>query len=178
MRFSENRKLALIILAVVIAIAILGGGGGALVDKRSEITQVYLDSAYSISAELNEMRVNADTLVSIAKKYDQANQDYIDEMNKALSALVEARDPAEAYRVSVALSSAVEHCYSDLTGLQLSSMDAEDARYKYKNFSSALMRISHDRYNGLASAFNRELARFPANLIGGVCGVKSLSLFQ
>ena len=40
----------------------------------------------------------------------------------------------------------------------MSSMDTEDVRYKYKNFSSAKLRISHDPYNELAADFNDQLS--------------------
>lgn len=178
MRFSENRKLAFLILAIVVAASLFFGGGGALLDLRDEIVVQYSAGSESISAELTEMRQNADTMASIARKYDDANAEILAEMTAAIQALNEAETVDGQYEASVRLYAAMENCYSDLTGLELSEMDAEDVRYKYKNFNSALLRISHDPYNERAAAFNEELSRFPASLLGSLRGVKPLSLFR
>lgn len=178
MRFSENRPIAYVVLALCIALSLIFCGGGVLMDKRAEVDQVYHAASYSISAELLEMRDNAVTILSIARKYDDADSTYTADLDAAISALDASEGAASDYAASLQLDSAVEHVYSDLTGLKLSEMDAEDARYKYKNFSSAQMRISHDPYNELATGFNGQLSTFPANLLGLLRGVRPLELFQ
>ena len=178
MRFSENRPVAYVVLALAVALSLVFGGGGALMDKRADVDQVYQASSYSISAELHEKRDNAVTILSIAKKYDEADASYIADLDSAVSALESAEGAAAEYAASLQLDSAIEHVYSDLTGIRLSDMDAEDARYKYKNFTSAQLRISHDPYNELAADFNSQLSAFPANLLGLLRGVKPLELFQ
>lgn len=178
MRFSENRQIACIVLVLAVAASLVFGGGGALKEWRSEVVRQFEASGESISAELQEMRSNAATLVSIAREYEDANQAYIDEMDAALNALTDAESVHDKYQASIRLSDAVEDCYSDLSGLTLSDMDAQDARYKYKNFTSAQLRISHDGYNEQAAGFNQALSRFPASLLGGLIGLEPLGLFQ
>ena len=56
--------------------------------------------------------------------------------------------------------------------------DPDDFRYKYKNFTSANLRISHDPYNDSAAEFNRLRGGFPARLIASVCGVDELERFN
>lgn len=175
MRFSENRSVAYVVLAAAIVLALLFGGGGALIDKRVGVDRIYHASSESISAELLEMRDNAATLLSIANKYNDASASLLD---SAIDALDSAEDVSAQFAASLQLDSAVEQAYSNLSALDLTAMDAEDVRYKYKNFTSAQLRISHDPYNELAADFNDQLNAFPTNLIGLLRGVQPLELFQ
>ena len=178
MRFSENLLIARIVLAVCIVLSLIWGGGSALMDQRSSAEAQFFANSESISAELSEMRSNAVVLSSIAAKYQTANQSMISDLNAAVALLDGAKEISAKHQASLKLDSAVENLYSNLTGLQLGDMDAQDARYAYKNFSSAQMRIEHDGYNAAASGFNQELSGFPASLLGAIRGVKPLDLFQ
>ena len=178
MRFSENRPVAWCVLAAAVILALIFGGGGALMDSRTALENQFSAPSESIAAELNEMRSNAAVLVSIANKYDTASEKHIGALNDAIAALDSAADPAAKYQASLTLDLAVENVYSNLSGLKLGDVDAQDIRYAYKNFTSAQLRISHDSYNTLAAEFNQKLSRFPAGLLGGLRGVKPLGLFQ
>lgn len=178
MRFSENLLIARIVLALAIVLALVVGGGNALLDQRSELEEKFSAPSESIRAELLEMRSNAATLSSIAQAYDKANKDAITALNDAVSQLDHAEDASAMFAASLALDTAVENCYSDLSRLTLSEMDTADARYKYKNFTSAQLRISHDDYNVHAAEFNKDLSAFPASLLALIRGIRPLSLFQ
>ena len=178
MRFSENLTIARIVLAAAIVVSLVFGGGGALMDKRTAAEAQFYASSESISAELNEMRSNAVVLASIANKYDTADKAFITELNDAVASLDSAEHISGKHSASLKLDSAVENVYSNLTGLKLGDMDAQDARYAYKNFSSAQMRIEHDGYNDLAHQFNQDLGKFPAHLLGMLRGIKPLDLFR
>ena len=178
MRFSENRPIACAVLAAAIIISLLAGGGGALMERRTALVNQYNASSYSISAELLEMRSNAVRLQSIASKYRSADQAAIAALASAIADLDAADDAAAQFDASLALDTAVENCYANLSGLSLNDTDASDVRYVYRNFTSAQLRINHDSYNALAAEFNADLSRFPAGLLGALCGVKPLSLFQ
>ena len=77
-----------------------------------------------------------------------------------------------------ALSAAVENLYSNVSNLKLSDKDAEDFKYRYRNYESALLRISHDGYNDEAAAFNAEKSGFPAGLISAVRGIRDAEPFN
>ena len=72
----------------------------------------------------------------------------------------------------------MENLYSSASNLKLSDKDAEDFKYRYRNYESALLRISHDGYNDEALAFNQEKGGFPASLISAVRGIKDATLFD
>ncbi len=178
MRLTENLLIARIVLAVAIAASLIFGGGGALMDRRAAVEAQFNAASESIAAELNEMRSNATVIAAIAGKYDTADEDHISALNEAIASLDAARDPAGKYAASLQMDTAVENLYSNLTGLKLNEMDAQDARYAYKNFTSAQLRISHDGYNESAEQFNAELRGFPASLLGALRGVDELGLFR
>lgn len=181
MRLSENRTIACAVLAVVIIATILFGGGGALRQQRGELVSQYNASSFSISAELLEMRSNAVKVHSLASKYPAADQKQLSALSQAIGALDAACSTGsvnDQYNASLQLSTILEVCYTNASALALSDADAGDLRYAYRNFTSAQLRITHDAYNDLAAGFNAKLARFPANLIGALCGVKPLGLFQ
>ena len=178
MRFSENLLIARIVLAVAIIASLILGGGNALLDQRTAAESRFYANSESISAELNEMRSNAAVLASIAGKYDAADKAFITALNDAVSSLDSAEHISDKHHASLKLDTAVENVYSNLTGLKLGDMDAQDARYAYKNFSSAQMRIEHDGYNDLAHQFNQDLGKFPAHLLGMLRGIKPLDLFR
>lgn len=177
MRFSENRPLARVVLAAAVVASLLGGGG-TLRDLRAEVEAQFYAPAESVAAELLEMRSNAATLAGIARKYDEADQTLIAQADEAVGMLDEAEAISAKYQASLTLDSAIENLYSNLTGLELGEIDAQDVRYAYKNFTSAELRLSHDGYNERAEKFNQELKGFPAGLLGALCGVKPLELFR
>ncbi len=181
MRFSENRPIAYAVLAVVIIASLIFGGGGALKERRTALVNQYNASSFSISAELMEMRSNAVKIQNIGMKYNAADNKLISSLGDTVSALDAASNAGDVngqYAASLLLSTAVETCYAHLSGLALSDADASDVRYAYRNFTSAQLRITHDSYNTLAAQFNADLARFPANMLGTLCGVDPLGLFQ
>ncbi len=178
MRFSENRPLALVVLALVVVAALILGGGGKLMDKRTALESKFDAPAESIGAELLEMRTNAAALLGMANRIEGTNTAFVSALSDAVEEIDQAKTIAERHAASLKLSVAVENCYQNLTTLSLPEMTAKDARYAYRNFTSAQLRITHDDYNQQAEAFNRELNGFPASLIASLRGVKPLSLFR
>ena len=178
MKFTENRPLACGVLAVVIAGSLFIGGGNAIAKKAKAVETTFFSASESISAELKEIADNAVVLASIAANAKDANQTYVTAVNDAVDALRAAETVAAKKDASHALTSAVENLYSSASNLKLSDKDAEDFKYRYRNYESALLRISHDGYNDEALAFNQEKGGFPASLISAVRGIKDATLFD
>ncbi|MBO4299658.1 MAG: hypothetical protein J5998_12770 [Clostridia bacterium] len=178
MKLSENRPLACGILAVVIAGALFIGGGNAIKSKAMAVESVFYSASESISAELKELSDNAVVLSSIAANARGVNQDYVAATNEAVDALRAADSVSAKADASHDLTAAVENLYSNVSNLSLSEKDAEDFKYRYRNYESALLRISHDGYNDDAAAFNREKSGFPAGLISAIRGIKDAVLFN
>ncbi len=178
MKLSENRPLACGILALVIAGSLFIGGGNAINSKAASVENVFYAASESISAELKELSDNAVVLSSIAANAAGVNQTYVTAVNEAVEALRGAGTISAKADASHSLTVAVENLYSNVSNLTLSEKDAEDFKYRYRNYESALLRISHDGYNDDAAAFNREKSGFPAGLISAVRGIRDAVSFN
>ncbi len=177
MKLSENRPLACVALALVIVGTLFIGGGNALSSKAKAVAALFSAPSESISAELKEMADNAVVMNSIAANAKGANQDYVSAVTDAVEALRAAESVQAKSAAGDALTAAVENLYSNVSNLKLSDADAEDFKYRYRNYSSASLRISHDGYNEAAQAFNRLKSGFPAGLISALRGIKDAELF-
>ena len=178
MKFTENRPIARAVLALVIAGTLVIGGGNALLDQKKDVQAAFSAPSESISAELKEMADNAVVMNSIVANAEGADSEKTAAVSSAIDALNAAETVSERYDAAQTLNAAVEDLYSYGSNLKLSETDAGDFRYKYKNFSSALLRISHDSYNEQAAAFNEEKRGFPAGLIRALRGVGDAELYE
>ena len=183
MRLSENRKLATVVLVICILASIVLFGGGGLRNERYDILQVFSDGTdtslsvrHSMEAYLQRCAEQANALAEQGVKLG-ADEALVDDVRAAADATAQGGDDLdgrhEAYQQ---LLPAVEALY---TALQQSNSADEllDARLAYNDFKGAVNLIQNDQYPVMASAFNRKLEAFPANLIGGLFGVKPLNTF-
>ena len=178
MKITENRPIARAVLALVIAGTLVIGGGNALSAQKKDVQAAFSASSESISAELKEMADNAVVMNSIIANAEGADAEKTTAVSDAIDALSSAETVSARYDAAQTLTAAVEDLYSYGSNLKLSETDADDFRYKYKNFSSALLRISHDSYNEQAAAFNEEKSGFPAGLISAVRGISDAELYE
>ena len=178
MKLSENRPLACGVLALVTAGTLFIGGGNAIAKKAKAVETTFFSASESISAELKELADNAVVMNSIAANAKGVNETYVTTVTESVEALRAAGDVSGKADASHALTSALEQLYSNVSNLKLSDKDAEDFKYRYRNYESALLRISHDGYNDEAKAYNAEKGGFPAGLISAVRGLHDLELFD
>jgi len=181
MRFQENRKLALIVLIVAALLCTFISGGAGLAKERRQASEAFFSVSESIWADLNELGDNAKVLASIARQYasiDEALCLDVDSAVEVLRDLQGQQDVAAMFDASQTLTDCVEELYTVGNAVDMRENEQKDFRSVYKNFSSANLRISHDPYNETAAEFNMKLSRFPASLIGLVCGVDQLDLFM
>lgn len=181
MRIKENRPLAYIVLAAVVISCTLLSGGIRLKSARKAALSPFFAASESISADLTELGDNAYVLLGIAKNYPQLDEALLDDTQAAideLRAAQEERDIPRMYQASRDLTDCVEDLYTAGGKLTMQGNDADDFRYKYKNFSSANLRIAHDPYNDAAAAFNEQRSGFPAALIAAICGIAPLGAFS
>ena len=195
MRLSENRTVAWIVLALVIAFA-LGLSGNALeknaLEMRGDVLKVFYTGAsgdgLSIDSDLRQRAKDAYTLAGIAGRYKQVDSALIAKSSAAQKAMDEANAlPQEQVRArsdaNAELSRAIEDLYTALSNADLSEPDRKDARSVYDDFKSHGNTIGRDPYNELAAQYNRDARKmysgFPAGLIGGFKGgAPALELFE
>lgn len=186
MKLSENRPLACGILAVVIAGVLFIGGGNALDAKGKAVESAFStisedQTISSIAADLKESADDVEKMNSIALNAKGVNQTFTTAAADAIQSLRAADSISDRYDAYVALSTAAENLYSNVSNLtSLSEADAKEFHYQYKNYESAQHRIdiAQESYNAQVTAFNREKSGFPAGLISAVRGIKDAVSFN
>lgn len=181
MSIKENRPLACAVLAAVVIGCTLTSGGIGLARERSQVEKQFFAASESISADLTELADNAYVMLGIAERYSAFDQALLDRTQQAIDGLrsaLDSRSVSDMYQAKRTLTDCVEDLYTAGGQVSMQGADPDDFRYKYKNFTSANLRISHDPYNDAAVQFNDLRSGFPAGLIGGVCGVDELEPFN
>ncbi len=182
MKILYNKKLAAVILVIVILGMILLGGGRSLARERAREAQLFWNGTSgdgnSIANDLHVRCEAAANLVTVAKRYMDANADEIKAINEARDALEAALTPTEAFEANYALTLAADHLYSVLNNKELSDADKKHVSGQFTELTSRNQTISHDGYNAKAAAFNELLGRFPTSIIAAVSGVAPLELFR
>ena len=177
MKFTENRKVASIVLTAVIVCTLFIGGGSALNSQAKDVEAVFWSASESISAELNEMLSDAQVMSGIAARYKDIDAKLVDDVNTAAQKLADAGKISGKYETANKLTQAVEALYTAGSAVSMNDNDASDFRYNYKNYSSAQLRIGHDPYNDEAAAYNKEVSDPLAGLIGSVWGAGKAQIF-
>lgn len=180
MAFFKNRKVAAILMVVLILGSALGGAKRSLEKLRQEAEQVFYQGAdgdgLGIQNDLDERAKLAYNLVTVAKRCLPEDRQEITQTLAARDALLYAKDIHEKYRANLELTEATEALYQAMEGLS-----ADDEKFRIRLHTDLQSRndtISHDPYNRTAEEFNRKLDAFPANLLGGLTGVKDAPLFR
>lgn len=180
MRIKENQPLAWSVLAVVVVLCLLLSGGGSLKKQALALTDRFFASSESISADLREKADDAYVMAGIARGYEAVDASLTGAVETGVTALraaLDKKDIGGCFAASVELTDAVEDLYTAGSKVEMQGSDGEDFRYKYKNVSSADLRISHDEYNDAAERFARVRNGFPASLISAVWGIAAPETF-
>ena len=182
MNILYNRKLAALILAVVVLGMILVGGGRSLAQERAKEAQIFWDGdtgdGHSIANDLHARCEAAANLITVAKRYMEANAPEITALRDAAAALESAVTPSEAFEANYDLTLAADHLYSVLNNLELSDADKKHVSGQFTELTSRNQTISHDAYNVKAVYFNAMLERFPTSIIAAVNGIAPLEAFR
>lgn len=196
MNFKENRKLAFIILAVVVIFSITVQGSVAMLNRRGDTEVLFMEGDLrelmyrcadqaALIGQMGGMYLNDDALDQYANSQTASvlrSGDYtaLPAQLEALSAqLKSAIDPNESLVALSTLDDCVEKAYTGLDMLNISEADFRNIKLAYYDFTGAIDIISRDgdekdSYTAKAQKFNKEIAGFPASLISGVLGVDIL----
>lgn len=199
MKFTENRKLASLVLVIVIALSIVVQGSIAMQNKRGDIEVLFMEG------EMHELMTRcagqAELLGQIAGLYlaDGVLEQYCTEatasalrdggypdaawqLESLAGQLRDAADPNACLEVFEQLVAAIEKTYSGLDMLELSDDQMRDAKLAYYNFAGAVDIVSRDgdvsgSYTARARLFNSDLSGFPASLFASALGVTPLRTY-
>ena len=179
MRFSENRVLAWIVLAVCVAGSVFGLGGASLAREQKQVLEVFYegaddrDPAHCMSAYLRRAADCGQLMASEAGLL-LGESDNSRRMQQAASTMLEVTDPAsleDAYWEIYQLS---DQLYNAVYAAKLPEAQSRSFKLAYDDFWGAVRFIEKDPYHALARAYNKELSGGLASLAGGLHGADEL----
>ena len=174
----NNRAVAAILCALVIAVSSVVGAGASLSGLRRQTEAVFSSPRVGIQGDLNEISAQAFNITVIAGRYLQ--QDYIGvtSVHAKRDALIHAATPRENHRAAEELLVAVNMLSRTLESLELSAQDRDLLASCLIEINSRVAFISASGYNQAALRFNQTLEQFPANILGRASGVRPLELYE
>lgn len=179
--FGENRLVAWVVFAACVLFSLSFSGGRALANLRGETEQIFYQGVYGdglcIDRDLEEIARCTQQMAELAQGYEGTGDGLAEAALEASQQLSQAQSIADKYPAYMACRDAASALYSSLSSLDLSPADESEAYQLHKEILSRVNTISRDFYNDRAAQFNETLSAFPADLVGGLSGVKPLELF-
>ena len=183
MRFSENRKVAVVVLAVCVLVSVFGLGGMGLARERGKVLTVYdrgadtsLSTRHSMDAYLDSAAENARLMVSEARLH-MGDSQVIDKVEQLAETLASAESIDARYEAYVEIKTAVDSLY-DAMYRAVQGSDFTNFKVAYDDFWGCDDLIRHDEYHDLAAKYNRVVAGFPGSLVAGITGQGALNPFE
>lgn len=181
MRFTENRRIGLIVLVVCVLVSVCVLGPLGLASERKDLVKVFTNGSVSaagtrasMDAYLDKCSESAGLLAESAKALLK-DSTQAEAVLEAASALEATDGPDGRYSLYRELVAAVEALYSDLT--KAGASEEPQVLLSYGDFKGACDRLERDDYHAQAQQFNADLSSFPANLLGSLFGIKKLDTF-
>lgn len=182
MNLLKKNNIAFFAMVAMIVLGTLVGSHNTLMGMRTEAAAVFTagirGDGIGIQGDLRERGSIAYNMVVIARKYLPEENGLIQAVLNAGKALDSASGIKEKAAADKKLEVAVKDLFDVLNGIALAEQDARYPQSLYTDFRSRGDTISHDPYNKEAAVFNKALSGFPAGLLGGLTGVRSLDLFE
>ena len=156
MRFSENRRIAFVVLAVCVLGSIFGLGGMGLARERSAVMTVYdrgadtsLSTRHSMDAYLDDAAENARLIASEAGLHMESSP-AIDAVAELAEKVASEADTNARYEAYSSLKTAVDKLYDAMYG-SVSGSDFTNFKVAYDNFWEDVNKIKYDDYSKLAA---------------------------
>ena len=182
MRFSENRKVAFVVLVACVLVSIFGLGGMGLARERSKVLAVYdrgtdanQTTRHSVDAYLDSAAENAALMASEAGLHMEASP-LIDNVAQLGENVAKESDTNARYEAYVALKAAVDKLYNAV--YKVAKGDAfKNFKVAYDDFWESERFIKFDDYPKLAAKYNDLISGVPGSLVAGITGQGALSTF-
>lgn len=199
MNLKENRKLAFVVLAVVIVFSICVQGSVALLNRRGDTEVLFMEGELhemmvrcaeqgALLGQMSEVYLNDTAIAQYASAETASvlkNGGYTAlpaELQALAAELTAAPDPNACLAALSKLNAAVEKAYTGLEMLDISDADFRNIKLSYYDYKGALDIVSREAdspksYTAGAVKFNKQIKGFPANLISGLLGVDPLTVY-
>lgn len=175
-----NRKLAALILVLCIVGTVLISGGRSLRQYRETQSELFYmgPKGFSIYNDLMARCEAGYNIITVARRYMDANSVDLASLADAITAVENAQGPSESYEANYRLTVAADQVYALLSQQNLSDADKKLLSGQFTEMTSRNQTIANDSYNTTAGKFNDLLKGFPTGLIAGINGIRPLELFR
>jgi len=184
MQFSENRRIAFVVLAVCVLASVFGLGGMGLSRERSKVLTVYDRGADTSISTRHSMDAYLDSAAEQSRLMAAEGQLHLNDSQLKLADSVEelagqldaATDTNVRYDTYVSLKTAVDKLYN---AMYEAAKDGEFTNFKkaYDDFWGYDDMIRHDEYPKLAAGYNDLISGIPGSLVAKIAGQGELSTF-
>ena len=182
MRFSENRTVAFVVLAVCVLISVFGFGGMGLARERGKVLTVYdrgadtsLATRHSVDAYLDSAAENAALMASEAGLHMESSQ-AIETVAQLAEKVASEADTNARYEAFSSLKTAVDKLY-DAMYKAVQGPDFTNFKVAYDNFWEQANMIKYDDYSKLAAKYNDLVSGFPGGIVSKLTGQGALNTF-
>ena len=185
-----RQAVALALSIVVMLAAFLGFGSAKLRGKYNTAHQwftagVAADNGYNLSEELTTRMNTAANVITTASNTLGADNAEVLTAQDALTAFSNDLDGVKAgktrlhalYEDNETLGTAIDQLYAKLQEQAADPMKMGAVQGQYGQFNSAGTIIGTLKYNEAVYNYQNEVGGFPANVLGGLAGVKEVEPF-
>lgn len=183
MRFSENRAVALVVLAACVLGSVFGLGGMGLARERNKVLAVYdrgadpsASTRHSVDAYLDSAAANAALMASEAGLQLEASP-AIDDVARLGQAVADEADTHARYKAFSDLKTAADKLYDAMYRKTGGGPDFTNFKVAYDDFWENVNMIKYDDYSKLAAGYNDLISGFPGGTVAGLTGQGTLNTF-
>ena len=186
----STRAAALALSVVVMLAAFLGFGSAKLRTKYNKARQwftvgVAADNGYNLNEELNTRANTAANVITTGSNTLGTDNAEVQAAQAALTAFNDALEGANAgstrmhalYQDNETLGAAIDQLYAKLQEQAADPMKMGAVQGQYGQFNSANTIIGSLKYNEAVYDYQKETGGFPANVLGGLAGIKEVEPF-
>ena len=185
-----TQAAALALSVVVMLAAFFGFGGAKLRTKYNKARQwftvgVAADNGYNLNEELNTRANTAANVITTGSNTLGTDNAEVQAAQAALTAFNDALEGANAgstrmhalYQDNETLGAAIDQLYAKLQEQAADPMKMGAVQGQYGQFNSANTIIGSLKYNEAVYDYQKETGGFPANVLGGLAGIKEVEPF-
>ena len=186
----RTQAAALALSVVVMLAAFFGFGGAKLRTKYNKARQwftvgVAADNGYNLNEELNTRANTAANVITTGSNTLGTDNAEAQAAQAALTAFNDALEGANAgstrmhalYQDNETLGAAIDQLYAKLQEQAADPMKMGAVQGQYGQFNSANTIIGSLKYNEAVYDYQKETGGFPANVLGGLAGIKEVEPF-
>ncbi len=166
----KNRKAAIFICVIVMALSVFHGARRSLADKVQEVEDMFVygvdGTGDSIYYDLVARAKLAHNLCAVAERYLDEDYPLIAAVRKTAEALEKEQSPARCYELNEKLDLAMAELGNALRNEPLSAADEKYRADIFTDYVSYAAMIAHDGYNDAVRELNEgTLKKFPTRYL-------------